>query len=489
MTDQSSSYRSSIGRRRWWLGWIVPACLVIFAPEAGTCAGDEALKRRPNILFLLTDDQRPDTVAALGNRQIATPNLDRLVGRGTSFTRAISPYPLCVPSRAEMLTGCSGFRNGVFPPLSARLDEGLTTLPAALRQSGYHTWFVGKWHIAGRPTARGYEQSRGLFAAGMDSAPKQRDALGREITGYHGFVFQDDQGRKFPERGIGLTGNISAAFADAAIALLETRPMGPFFLHVNFTAPHDPLIVPPGYAGKYRPADLSLPPNYLPQHPFDHGNFHGRDEQLWPWPRTKENVLVELAMYYAVISHLDEQVGRILEALDRTGQAENTIIVFASDHGLAIGSHGLRGKQNMYEHTINVPLILAGPGIPRGQRRAAQVYLRELYPTLCELAGVEVPDTVEGHGFAAVVRGETPSIRDHAFGYFADSQRMIRGDRWKLIYYPQIERYQLFDLAQDPFELKDLSTDVAQTSRIESLRKMLEAWQDRVGDPIRKKRS
>jgi arylsulfatase A-like enzyme len=197
------------------------------------------------------------------------------------------------------------------------------------------------------------------------------------------------------------------------------------------------------------------------------------------------NVLVELAMYYAVISHPDEQVGRILDALDRTGQADNTIIVYASDHGLAIGSHGLRGKQNMYEHTINVPLIFAGPGIPRGQRRSAQVYLRELYATLCELAGVAAPDTVEERGFGAVVRGEVPSIRDYAFAYFEDSQRMIRGDRWKLIHYPKIQRYQLFDLAQDPFELKDLSTVAAQRSRIASLREMLEAWQDRIGDPIR----
>src|SRR5262249_34487674 len=157
---------------------------------------------------------------------------------------------------------------------------------------------------SGRPTTRGYERSLGLFAGGAESAPKRRDALGREITGYHGWVFQDDDRRLFPAKGIGLTENISAEFADAAIARLETGPNGPFFLPVHFTAPHAPLIVPPGYERKYDPKDMPLPPNYLPQHPFDHGNFSGRDEQLWPWPRAPQDVRVELAMYYAVISHL-----------------------------------------------------------------------------------------------------------------------------------------------------------------------------------------
>ena len=131
----------------------------------------------------------------------------------------------------------------------------------------------------------------------------------------------------------------------------------PFFLQVNFTAPHDPLLMPPGFEDRYKLKDIPLPKNYLPQHPFDHGNFEGRDERLMPFPRSKEMVRDVLRMYYAVISHMDQEIGRILAALDETGQAESTIVIFSSDHGLGVGSHGIRGKQNMYEHTIGVPLI------------------------------------------------------------------------------------------------------------------------------------
>src|SRR5262249_55409521 len=154
---------------------------------------------------------------------------------------------------------------------------------------------------------------------------------------------------------------ISSMFADAAIGFLRRKQDNPFFLHVCFTAPHDPLIMPPGFEGKYDPARLPLPQNFLPRHPFDHGNLEGRDELLWPFPRTPDDVRGELASYYAVISHMDAQIGRILAALDETRLAENTIVIFSSDQGLSIGSHGLRGKQNMYEHTVGVPLVLRGP--------------------------------------------------------------------------------------------------------------------------------
>lgn len=452
--------------------------------EAPVTAEPPSPRRTPNILFLLTDDQRPDTIAALGNAHIRTPHLDTLVRTGTAFTRAVCANPLCVPSRAEILTGCSGFRNGVLPDFSNRLDPKLPLWPEVLRDAGYHTWYVGKWHTAGRPSTRGYEESLGLFAGGKTSPPRQVDHRGREVTGYRGWVFQTDDGKLFPEQGVGLTPDISRRFADAAIAFLNRKPSKPFFLHVNFTAPHDPLLLPPGYEKAYDPARLPLPANFLPRHPFDHGNLTGRDEQLWPFPRTEGDVRAELAAYYAVISHLDEQIGRILEALRATGQAENTVVIFASDHGLAIGSHGLRGKQNMYEHTIGVPLVLRGPGIPKGKRCAAQVYLRDLFPTACDLAGVKVPVAVEGRSLVPLLRGERAALYPAVFGYFKDVQRMVRTERWKLIAYPQAKRQQLFDLANDPHELHDLADDPRRRAVLADLRARLAAWQKEVGDPL-----
>ena len=442
--------------------------------------------RPPNVLFLLSDDQRPDTIGALGNRVIETPNIDRLVRGGTTFTRAVSPNPLCVPSRAEILSGCSGLRNGVLPPFHNRLDPKLVLWPEAMRRGGYHTWYSGKWHTDGRPTTRGYDESQGMFALGGPTEPVRRDTKGRAITGYVGAVFQADDGRTFPELGVGLTAETPARIADAAIGLIRRKSDRPFFLHVNFTAPHDPLLPPPELAGRYDAESIPLPVNFLPEHPFDHGNLRGRDELLWPWPRTPRMVREELALYYAVISDLDTQIGRILAALEETGQADRTVIVFASDQGLAIGSHGLRGKQNMYEHTVGTPLIVAGPGLPRNRRVRAPIYLRDLYPTICELVGITVPEGVEGRSCAAVLRGGEDRGDRLVFGYYMDVERMVRGDRWKLIHYPKLARDQLFDLEADPFEQHDIAAEPQHAAVLDTLRSELLAWQKQSHDPLLK---
>jgi len=327
----------------------------------------------------------------------------------------------------------------------------------------------------GRPTTRGYDESLGLFAGGGGRFPLTHplDHRGRPVTGYRGWLFQTDAGRLLPERGVGLTPQISRHFADAAIELVRRRPERPFFLHVNFTAPHDPLLMPPGYEDKYDPAKIPLPPNFRPEHPFDHGNLEGRDEKLLPRPRTPGDVRADLAVYYAVLSHMDAELGRVLDVLEVTGQEKNTIVVFSSDHGLAMGSHGLRGKQNMYEHTVGVPLLMRGPGVPAGKRSDAQCYLRDLYPTVCELAGVPIPETVQGRSLAPVLRGEADSVRDCLFGHFRDVQRMVRTDRWKLIVYPKMDKVQLFDLHDDAHELNDRSADPACADVLARLRSKL----------------
>ncbi len=437
---------------------------------------------RPNILFILTDDQRADTIRALGNPVIETPHLDALVREGTVFTRAISPNPICVASRAEVLSGCCGVRNGRLQ-FNGQFSPDQVLWPEAMRRASYRTWYVGKWHTSGRPTTRGYEESLGLFASGGRAATGALDHAGRKVTGYAGWAFQSDDGRLFLEHGVGLTPDISARLADAVIAFLKRQSEQPFFLHVNFTAPHDPLVIPPGYQGKYDPDKMPLPPNFLPRHPFDHGNFSGRDEQLFAWPRTPEETRREIAAYYAVISHMDHEIGRILAALQSSGQADRTIVIFTSDQGIALGSHGLRGKQNMYEHTVAVPLILRGPGIPKGVRRSAQCYLRNLYPTVCELAGIDLPASVQGRSLLSVIRGRAESLYPEVFGYFTDVQRMIRTDRWKLIYYPRIGRRQLFDLIADPHEQHDLSELAPYADVRDGLCAKLASWQEEVKDP------
>ena len=462
-------------------GWNVVA-ICAAAGVAFACMAEE--RRAPNVLLIVSDDQRPDTIGALGNEIIRTPHLDRLVARGTVFTRAITACPLCTPSRAELMSGASSLRNGV-SDFGGKIRPEAALLAETMRKAGYRTWYVGKWHNDGRPTGRGYDETRGLFAGGGSRWWTDRtDFSGRPVTGYRGWIFQTDDGTLLPERGVGLTPDISGRFADAAIELIERRPDRPFFLHVNFTAPHDPLLVPTGYEGMYDPAKLPLPGNFLPEHPFDHGNLRGRDEQLWDWPRTEQAVRRELAVYYAVITHMDEQIGRMLAALERTGQADQTLVIFTSDHGLAIGSHGLRGKQNMYEHTIGVPLIVAGPGIAAGRRTAAQCYLRDLFPTVCDLANVAIPAGVEGKSLKPVLDGTATQVYPHVIAYFRDSQRMIREGDWKLIAYPQARREQLFHLKTDPLEQKNLISEKTHADIVENLRKHLLVWQQAHNDPL-----
>ncbi|MCA9176084.1 MAG: sulfatase-like hydrolase/transferase, partial [Planctomycetales bacterium] len=262
---------------------------MLFAAWAAPAMAREAETRRPNVLVLVSDDQRPDSIAALGNPHIRTPNLDSLARHGMVMRRAVCANPICTPSRAEILTGCSSYRNGVLD-FGGAIDSQLTPWPRAMREGGYQTWYVGKWHNNGRPALHGYEDVAGLFSSGGSKWwTPQRDWRGNEVTGYRGWIFQSADGReKYPDRGVGLRADISRDFADAAIQILEQRDRDrPFFIHVNFTAPHDPLLIPEGEKYRYQAESLPLPPNYLPEHPFDHGNLRGRDELLLPWPRTE----------------------------------------------------------------------------------------------------------------------------------------------------------------------------------------------------------
>ncbi|HWL73354.1 MAG TPA: sulfatase/phosphatase domain-containing protein, partial [Burkholderiaceae bacterium] len=228
----------------------------------------------------------------------------------------------------------------------------------------------------------------------------------------------------------------------------------------------------------------TLPKNFLPQHPFNNGEMLVRDEKLAPWPRTAATIQRHTADYYGMITHLDARIGDILQTLEQTGQAENTLIVFTSDNGLAVGRHGLLGKQNLYDHSVRVPLVLAGPGVPHGKRSDALCYLFDLFPTLCSLAGVAPPETIEGRDLSPVIRGDAEKVRDSIFGAYGEVQRMVRTPRWKLVRYPQINRTQLFDLQRDPDESQDLAAMPEHQERIRELMSLLMEQQSELGDHL-----
>jgi arylsulfatase A-like enzyme len=273
-------------------------------------------------------------------------------------------------------------------------------------------------------------------------------------------------------------------FADAAIEFIESRKSEnePFLCYVAFNLPHDPRRAPREYHKRWDATPPPLPANFLPTHPFDNGALVLRDEELAPWPRTPEVVRQHLADYYAAIEFLDSQVGRILKSLDDTDQARNTLIVFASDHGLAIGSHGLFGKQSLYDHSMHSPVIFAGPGVPEDKRSDALCYLLDIFPTLGDLSHVAGPEGSEGESLVPVLEGRASSTRKSIFTAYAKSQRAVRDDRWKLIVYPEINKIQLFDLKSDPNETRDLSGDPDLSPEVQRLTALLRDWQRRTDD-------
>jgi arylsulfatase A-like enzyme len=422
-----------------------------------------------NVLFILSDDQRADTIRALGNEHIETPHLDRLVERGTAFTRAYcmggNQGAVCVPSRAMLMTSRALWR----------VEENLTgqeTWPEQFAAAGRVTFMTGKWHNGKESLLRIWPAGEAIFLGGMGDPfklPLVDIAAGRTLTKHPA-----KPGRHAVEE-----------IADSAIGFLEQRPTNrPFLLYVAMEAPHDPRIAPPEYHARYKDKHPPLPLNFLPIHPFDNGEMMVRDEKLAPWPRTAENIRAQLADYYALITFMDAQIGRILAALEKTGAAQDTLVVFASDQGLALGSHGLMGKQNLYECSMRVPLIFAGPGIPSGQQREALCYLTDVYPTIGELTGVKPPPGCEGRSLAAVIAGRESGVRSTLLTGYRNVQRAVTDGRWKLIRYPQVNVTQLFDLQSDPHEMQDLATRPEHAGKLKELLVRLSAEQAVHGDTL-----
>ena len=425
------------------------ATVFLGASLVATVAAQEATK--PNLLFIFSDDQRWDTIRELGNREIHTPNLDRLVKSGFRFNNAYCMGSMigavCLPSRTMLVTGRSLWNLPDVPRGQTSAPPGVPLLPTVLSEAGYVTFHCGK---AGNSCTYGN-------AAFTINRPTQ-----------------------------GRTARSATEHADEAIQFLRQHDSKkPFFIYLAPPVPHDPCLAPDEFVKLYDPAKLSLPKNFMPQHPFDNGELQVRDEKLAPHPRPPEEMRRHLAGYYATISHLDHEVGRILATLKERGLDDNTTIIFSSDQGLAVGGrHGLMGKQNLYEH-VKPPLIFSGLGIRHGQSDAL-VYLFDLFPTLCDLAGAPTPAVVEGRSLLPIIQGRERKVRDTLFGAYRDCQRMIRDERWKLIKYNAngVKNAQLFDLKNDPDELKNLADSPKHATQRARLEALLADARKHFGDPV-----
>lgn len=413
------------------------------------CAASFAASpEKPNVLFLFTDDQRADALGAFDHPVLKTPHLDSLVESGFTIKNAYclgsNVGAVCSPSRNMLLSGRTYFRwEGRFAPPEPH------NWPDSMKAAGYETYHHGKRGNTAIEIQKRFDHNKYLE---NDQAERRSGEPGKEIV-------------------------------DEAISFLAARDeeAKPFLMYLAFGNPHDPRVAAKNYRDQYQREEIPLPKNYLPVHPFDNGWMTGRDEALAPWPRTEEVVREHLHDYYATITALDSHIGRLLDSLDDQKLRENTIIIFSSDHGLAIGSHGLFGKQNVYEDGMKAPLVFTGPGIGQGSSDAL-VYLMDIYPTVCDLVGIEVPPGLDGQSFAPVLRDASDSARQNIFLAYEDVQRSIRNDRWKLIRYPKINRTQLFDLKNDPHEINDLAADPKQSKRVERLLATLAKQQQKYGD-------
>jgi arylsulfatase A-like enzyme len=432
--------------------------------------------KRSNVLVLLTDDQRFNTIRALGNAEIHTPNMDRLVKSGTVFTQAHIMGSLggavCAPSRAMLLTSR--------PVFSVHEDGGVIpasekTFAEVFRESGYQTFSSGKWHSDHASFNRSFASGDNIFFGGMHTE-KEGGHWKPKLHHY------DPSGiYKSP-----FTGNdfSSVCYANAAIEFIGKSRQEPFLMYVAFTAPHDPRTPPDEYLRLYDTAKINLPGNFMPKHPFDNGELTVRDEMLLSTPRNPAEVKLEIAKYYAMISEVDHEIGRVLDALKASGQYENTIIVLAGDNGLAVGQHGLLGKQNLYDHSMRVPLIFAGPGIPANKRVDAYCYLTDVFPTLCQLTGLQQPATVEGVSLDRAFTSQRFSGRDRLFITYSNLQRAIVKDGKKLIVYNVNGQHpvQLFDLKKDPLEKHNLANEKTYQKKVTELRALLQSEMRRYGD-------
>jgi arylsulfatase A-like enzyme len=439
--------------------------------------------RRPNILFLFSDDQRFSTLHNLNNPAVETPNLDRLAASGTAFTHACimggTIGAVCAPSRAMLMTGQTLFhvdRSIVSPQgVPESLKKPFDLFPEVFRKAGYTTFGTGKWHNGPKLFARCFSTGENIFFGGM-ADHLQVPVNEFDPTGEYPAA-KRHPGKKFS----------SELFADSAVKFLANQPADkPFLAYVAFTAPHDPRMAPKDFADQYDPEKIKLPENFLPRHPFDNGEMEVRDEALAPWPRTPEMVRQHIAAYYAMITHLDAQIGRVLDALAASPHAENTIVVFAADNGLAVGQHGLLGKQNLYDHSIRVPLIISGRGVPEGQTAGTLCYLLDLFPTLCDLTGLPTPATVEGRSLQPALKNPAARVRDSVFLAYRHFQRGIRTERYKLIKYnvKGKQTTQLFDLFYEPLETYNRADSTDNLPKIVNLNRQLADWMKRVDDPL-----
>jgi choline-sulfatase len=437
----------------------------------------QASSDKPNILFIFADDQMWSSLGCLEGSQVKTPNLDRLRSQGALFSHAYNmgsfTPAVCVASRTMLNTGTFVWNAAALSPLGNNAKDpngpkGQAKYTVERRQStgfwpqwmqdaGYETYMSGKWHVAGAHVQKLFDHTlhvRGGMPGGSKNnysrqfIPGEPDGWSYDTT--EGGYWQG--GKHWSE----VLGDDSEIFMQQA-----AESDKPFFMYLAFNAPHDPRQAPKEFLDMYDVNEMKVPVNFLPEYPYNEAAGAGRrlrDERTAPFPRTEHSIQVTRQEYYALITHMDVQIGRILDALEATGKADNTYIFFTADHGLAVGDHGFLGKQNMYDSSMRVPFIMVGPGVPADSTVDAPIYLQDAMATSLAIAGFPKPEQVEFQNLLPLATGQTKATAYQSiYGAYFGAQRMYRTDKYKMIIYPTISMVRLYDMENDPMETNDLA--------------------------------
>ena len=461
------------------------SCALLLTAVAALAA---APAKKTNVLFIAVDDMNAD-LACYGNAVVQSPNIDKLAARGVKFDRAYCQFPLCSPSRSSIMTGLRPDTTRVFD-LQYHFRTGLpdvVTLPQLFSRNGYYAARVGKIYHYGNPGDIG--------TSGLDDPASWQEFY--NPAGMDKTTLEPDVTNYTPQRGLGSAmvflndpkgrdeDHTDGKVATQAIQLLEQHRNEPFFLAVGFYKPHTPYIAPKKYFDLYPLEKIQvpeMPAGYAKTVPA------AALTSTKPWPNfgvTLQQARECKQAYYAAISFVDAQIGRVVDALDRLGLRENTVIIFWSDHGYSLGTHGLWMKQSCFEDSARVPMIIAGPGIKGGTPSPRLVEFVDVYPTLADLAGLKPPANLAGVSLRPLLAKpdaawDRPAFTQVQRGDFAGHS--VRTPRWRYTEWDGGKQgTELYDEQNDPGEMKNLAADPKQAATIAELQALVKKnWPTRV---------
>lgn len=493
---------ANLTRRTWMSGIVGSASAPAFLRGSATA-------RRPNILFVMTDQHRFDCLGINGNKIIKTPNLDRIGNEGANFRCAYSSTPTCTPARAGLLTGLSPWHHGMlgYGEVAKRYP---LEMPRVLREAGYQTLMVGKTHWGTTRNGHGFHQMLLDEHCPCGNHP-MLEAHERGVTpngfrsDYESWFWREAPNLDPHATGLGWNDFDGAPFAlpeelhatrwtgDSAIRFLETyRGTDPFFLKVSFIRPHSPYDPPARWLNQYANADLPRQAVAPWAAKYEARNSSGPD--IWHGRLSDEQVHRSRAAYYGSVSFVDEQVGRLLDALERSGRFEDTLILFTSDHGDMLGDQNLWRKSYAYDQSAHIPMMMRWPdGLlsgKRGQVIAQPVELRDVLPTLLDAANHKTEAQPDGKSLLSLARGQSSGWREyidleHDVCYSPDNHWSALTDgQWKYIFHARDGAQQLFHLTSDPCELADLSGEPRYQSELRRWRSRLVSHLSERGAPF-----